>query len=197
MYEYRKLTETQRKELLAQRRARGFPLHAPPHFPDGRVTYLLTAATFEHQPFINSSTRRADFTAKLIGLLASLPNTELHAWVVLPNHYHLLASLDLAAYRKRVRSLHSGIATQWNREDQTPGRQVWFRFSDRAIRGERHYYATLNYIHANPVKHRYVKRADDWLESSIHEHLRRWGRQYLVELWEKYPVDKMGEGWDD
>jgi putative transposase len=194
MYEYRKLTPAQRAQLRAHRRQFGFPLHAPPHFPEGKLTYLLTAATLEHQPLIANAARRADFAAKL---LATLAGTEIHAWVVLPNHYHLLVSLDLAVFRQRIRTLHSGIATQWNREDQTARRKIWYRFSDRVIRNERHYFAALNYIHANPVKHGYVKRADEWPDSSVHEYLEKWGREYLVELWQNYPVGEMGKGWDD
>jgi putative transposase len=176
MYEYRKLTPAQRAQLRAHRRQLGFPLHAPPHFPEGKRTYLLTAATFEHRPFMTNENRRADFAAKLLG---ACTGAEVHAWVVLPNHYHLLVSLDLAVFGQRIRTLHSGIATQWNREDSTLGRPIWCRFSDRVIRNERHYFAALNYIHANPAKHGYVKRADDWLQSSVHEYLEKWGREYL------------------
>jgi len=32
MYEYRKLTPEQKRRVVEERRARGFPAHAPPHF---------------------------------------------------------------------------------------------------------------------------------------------------------------------
>src|SRR5262245_27640626 len=52
---------------------------------------------------------------------------------------------------------------QWNLEDiQTGRRTVWYEFSDRKIRSEAHFYATLNYLHYNPIKHGYVRLMGEW-----------------------------------
>jgi len=123
---------------------------------------------------------------------------EVSAWVVLPNHYHLLARVpSLRQFGLMSRKLHSKTAVQWNREDGIPGRQVWYRYTDRAIRGDGHYYAALNYIHGNPVKHAYVDRADEWACSSVHIYLETFGREYLRDLWRQYPPRDMGKGWDE
>lgn len=95
----------------------------------------------------------------------------MRSWVILPNHYHLLLSTDLEQFRARIGRLHNGKSTQWNREDGSPGRRVWFRFSDRHIRSEGDYYASLNYIYANPVKHGYAEEAALWPWSSVHKYL--------------------------
>jgi len=59
--------------------------------------------------------------------------------------------------------LHGKPSRQWNRKDGLTGkRKVWYQFTDRMIRGEAHYFSTLNYIHYNPVKHSYTKRMDEW-----------------------------------
>lgn len=79
---------------------------------------------------------------------------------------------------------------------ESRGRKVWYRYSDREIRGEGHYYACFNYVHGNPAKHGWVKRADQWLCSSIHGYLKELGREYLRDLWDKYPPRDMGKGWD-
>ncbi|MBM3861823.1 MAG: transposase [Verrucomicrobia bacterium] len=192
MYEYRKLSVAERKAVLSDRRQRDLPLHAPPHYPDGRQIYILTAACFEHRPFVSTEPRRS----ALRDTLLAAPG-DIHAWVILPNHYHLLATVDLAGFSQWVRLLHSRLAKDWNREDAAKGRQVWYRFQDRQIRGDRHYFASLNYIHANPVKHGYVAKATDWLHSSLHEYLAKYGREVLADLWRKYPVDEYGKKWDD
>ncbi|MFQ5652783.1 MAG: transposase [bacterium] len=119
------------------------------------------------------------------------------AWVVLPNHYHLVADVDLALFGPWTGRLHNGKSTQWNREDNSLGRKVWYRCSDRKIRGEGHYYASLNYLHFNPVKHKYVEEAGDWPWSSLHTYLETVGREKLNEWWRKYPIRKYGKGWDD
>lgn len=101
------------------------------------------------------------------------------AWTVLPNHYHLVAVVDLAALSKAIARLHNGTATQWNREDHCQGRSVWYRFTDRAIRSKRHYFAALNYVHTNAVKHGWAVRAEDWPWTSLHDYLRDVGRETL------------------
>ena len=47
---------------------------------------------------------------------------------------------------------------EWNKEDfQTGHRSVWYKYTDRQIRDDDHFYKALNYIHLNPVKHGYVQ----------------------------------------
>ncbi|MEL6457050.1 MAG: hypothetical protein AAFQ91_02195 [Cyanobacteria bacterium J06621_15] len=74
---------------------------------------------------------------------------------------------------------------------------MWCSFSDRAIRSERHYYTTLNYINYNPVKHNWSKSPYDWVESSVHWYLEYYGREWLRNCWVEYPVRQYGKGWDD
>ena len=197
MYEYRKMTFEDRQSVLAERKARGFPRHAPPHFDEGVNTYMLTGACYEHQEILTTESRLEEFAEVLVRGLEIDVKSKLYAWVVLSNHYHLLAELDLTVLRSWIGRLHNGKATQWNREDDTPGRKVWYRFSDRKIRNDGHFYASLNYIHFNPVRHKYVDKAVDWPWSSVHEYLESVGRDTLVEWWRKYPVKNYGQGWDD
>ena len=197
MYEYRKLTPEQRAELVRQRKARGFPPHAPPHPVRDMPFYLLTATCYEHAHHMTTSERRQwvlnalfeQFTAK---------GMEICAWVILPNHYHLLVRVtDFDLLSSIFRRVHGLSARQWNLEDTTPGRKVWYRYADRAIRSERHYYTTLNYIHYNPVKHKHVQSPYSWVESSVHWYLEHYGREWLRDVWVQYPVRQYGKGWDD
>jgi putative transposase len=196
MYDYRKMTPEQRAEVVAARKARGYPWHSPPH-STGESTYLLSGACFEHKHILASPTRLTEFEAALLAGFDEEAGGTLHAWVVLPNHWHILGNVDLSLFRKWIGRLHNGKSTQWNREDNTPRRKVWHGFSDRWMRGERHFYASLNYIHGNPVKHGFVGNSSDWPWSSLHEYLERVGRQQLVTWWREYPVKDFGRGWDD
>jgi len=123
---------------------------------------------------------------------------EIRAWAVLPNHYHLLVR---ATYFRTLgpifRLVHGPLAREWNLEDNKPGRKVWYRFADRAIRSDAHYFSTLNYLHYNPVKHGWTKSPYDWAESSVHWYLEREGREWLRDLWTRYPLQDYGRGWDD
>ncbi len=49
MYDFRRMTPAERREILRQRWARGLPLHATPHFSGVAGEYLITAACYEHR----------------------------------------------------------------------------------------------------------------------------------------------------
>ena len=139
MYVYQTLTPEERAQLVQERLARGYPPHSPPHPVRGQVYYLLTAACKGHAHHMASSTRRQQvLNAQFELLLAS--GGEVRAWVALPNHYHLLLHLeDFGVLGRVFRLVHARTARQWNLEDDTPGRQVWYCYTDRAIRSEAHY----------------------------------------------------------
>ncbi len=197
MYEYRKMTPEQQIDLVQQRLALGYPPHSPPRFARKGDTYLLTAACYEHYPFMISEERRVELLDKLFEHLITAGH-EIDGWVVLPNHYHLLVWLATLEGLNRIFGLiHGGLSRKWNLEDNTLGRKMWEGFTDRAMRSERHYYTTLNYIHYNPVKHGYVSSPYDWTRSSVHWYRKQFKRQWLRDLWCDYPVRQYGKGWDD
>jgi putative transposase len=138
-----------------------------------------------------------EFTGKLLRSLADSGVT-LHVWCILPNHYHaLVTASDLRKLTKHLGRLHGGTSFTWNKEDARRGRHCWHRASDRAMRGEGHFWATVNYVHHNPVRHGYVKKWQDWPWSSVHAYMDEVGRQKVEDVWKAYPILKYGEGWDD
>ncbi len=110
---------------------------------------------------------------------------DLLAWVVMPNHVHVLISVYRGmALGKIVQSWKSYTGRRIQQfleeeeeadcragarrsQDRSQTGAVWMReYWDRAIRDERHFLATLNYIHANPVKAGLVAAPEDWQWSS-------------------------------
>ena len=57
-YLWRKLTPKQREELMAWRKQQGLPWHRPPHRASEKTRYHVTAACFEHRPYIGHSEER-------------------------------------------------------------------------------------------------------------------------------------------
>ena len=197
MYQYRALTREQREELVRERLARGYPPHSPPHPVRNEPFYLLTAACYEHAYNMASSDRRQQLLDELFETFI-LNSVEILGWVVLPNHYHLLVHVpQFDSLGRLFRLVHARMARQWNLADATPERKVWYRYADRAIRSERHYYTTVNYIHYNPVKHGSAGSPYDWVESSVHWYVRQFGREWLRDVWAKHPLRSYGRGWDD
>lgn len=195
-YEYRRMTPEQREAVVRSRAAKGYPLHAPPHPLKERAYYLLSAANFEHRPIMASPARRTEFQKRVLDKLQE-SGIEIAAWVFLPNHYHLLAYVPMFPKLSFLfNGLHGATSRRWNQEDGQAGRTVWYKFNDRMIRGEAHFFTTLNYIHYNPVRHGYTKRMDAWEWSSFGWYLEEMGRDRLVEIWRKYPLRNYGKKWD-
>jgi putative transposase len=199
-YEYRKMTPEERAEVVRQRRERGYPLHAPPHPFRQAGRYFITAANFEHVHIMAAPDRRTDFEARLLSAMSSI-EAEVFGWVILPNHYHMLIGVDsLDDVSAALKQLHGTTSREWNLADgQTGIRQVWYRFTDRVIRDDRHFYHALNYIHINPVKHGYVGDPYEWPWSSVHAYAeaKGYGHEWLRAKWRAYPPGDFGKGWDD
>lgn len=197
MYEYRKLSVDEQLATCAERTAKGQPRHSPPHLYDHRGWFLITAATYEHDSYFTSSADRSWLLDELRSTL-NQQDIVLAAWVVLPNHYHLLLKISrLHPLSDLLRKVHARTSRELNWRDAVSGRQIWYRYSDRAIRSERHYHTTLNYLHHNPVKHGYASSPYDWEASSVHWYLEQWGNDALDRLWNDYPLISYGKGWDD
>ncbi|NNJ26626.1 REP-associated tyrosine transposase [Alienimonas chondri] len=196
-YRYRDLTAEQQVDAVRDRLDRGHPAHEPPHPDQGTGWYFITAACFEHR-------RRFEQPAELAALAFRLGEALRGAgygcggWVVLPNHYHLLVHAPaLTGFGRVLGRVHARSAAYANERDGTPGRQVWYRYSDRKVRSERHFGACLHYLFLNPVKHGYVDDPRSWRWSSLGEWLSRNGEQRFVDLQENYPLREFGRGWDD
>jgi len=145
---------------------------------------------------MNTLSRRTEFQDKLIIFASEQAKADIFAWCVLANHWHLLARVNLDCFSKIISRLHNGTSTQWNREDNTPGRKVWHRFGDRRIRNDAHYWASVNYIHANPMRHDCVIDASQWPTSSIHLYIDQMGHERMARLWNEYPISNYGKSWD-
>ncbi|MEI6862115.1 MAG: transposase [Verrucomicrobiota bacterium] len=95
----------------------------------------------------------------------------LHAWVVMPNHVHILighqAGCTLSEIVQSWKSYTAKVILRHCANGQFPGNHVWQAdYWDRFIRNERHYASTVDYIHNNPVKAGLVTRPQDWPWSS-------------------------------
>lgn len=197
-YVWRQLNQKQRAELLAWRKQRGYPWHSPPHRPNfGHLRFLISASCFEHHHYIGYSRERMEnFSRDLLAVFAARAS-ETFAWCVLPNHYHaLVEARDTKLLLHHLGLLHGRNSHAWNGEEKTRGRKVFFRAVERAMRSDRHYWATLNYVHHNPVRHGYVERWTDWPWSSVTEYLAQSGVEEAKRIWREYPVRDYGKDWD-
>lgn len=114
---------------------------------------------------------------------------KLYGWVLLDNHYHLLfwikQGIDLPKF---FQNLHSNSSRLLNVSDKAVGRKIWHQYQDHGIRDERDFYTHLNYIHHNPVEHKYVKKMEDYKFSSYSDYLLKYGQEWVNSCFEQYPI---------
>ncbi len=82
---------------------------------------------------------------------SSLQHYQLHAWVVMPNHVHILIT-PLIAVSKLMHSLKLYTAAQANQLLSRTGQPFWQDESyDRLVRNDSEFQKVVRYIERNPV----------------------------------------------
>jgi putative transposase len=197
MYNWRKMSEAERGTILARRKVRGGTWRRPPAWNLGSGRYMITAACFEHAPYIGESIEpmRA-FERELLAFINDSTSC-VFAHVILPNHYHVLVECpDVLKLKKAIGQFHGRTSYLWNKEESLSGRKIFHGSAETAMKSERHFEAPLNYIHNNPVKHGYAKKWQDWPYSSARQYLAAVGKEEALRHWLEYPTDRYGAKWD-
>jgi REP element-mobilizing transposase RayT len=85
----------------------------------------------------------------------------LQAWVVMPNHVHVLVQLSGTATLPHI--IQSWKSYTGRRLPVAWQRDYW----DRYIRDERHFLSAIDYVHRNPVRAGLCREPADWPWSSL------------------------------
>lgn len=79
----------------------------------------------------------------------------LHSFVVMPNHVHLLATLNLTDTLSEMVKIWKGASARTIGKITSNGGKLWQRdYFDRFVRDEDHFFRVARYIRENPVKAR-------------------------------------------
>ncbi len=159
--------------------------HNPTHLFIDDTLYFITAAIYQKRPFLA--------VPELKTLLGEIMQTvfndyhwQLHHWVILDNHYHLLGQSrcgkDLS---RRMHDIHFVSADHIHNITNSEGR-VWWNYWDYCPRNEKEYMTRQNYLLYNPVKHGYVTDLKNYPYSSFHEAFDQLGHDRLAEQFRMY-----------
>jgi putative transposase len=137
--------------------------HSPVHRLAGSGMIMVTAGTYLKQHLFTEGPKLRMLHNALLAI-ADRHQWRLEAWAVFSNHYHFVAAPSVASRTlpALLRELHSRTAIALNRQDRRPGRKVWHNYWDTQLTHETAYYARLNYVHNNPVKHGVVSVASHY-----------------------------------
>jgi putative transposase len=141
-------------------------------------TYFFTLVTFNRRP-IFSNQRSIEILNDAFQYTAERMPFEVVASAILPDHMHFVWTLPEKScdFSTRWRLIKSHFTSHWShhgnfskcasriRKDE---KDVWQRrFWEHLIRNDFDLTRHIEYIHYNPVKHRYVNSPKDWKYSSF------------------------------
>ncbi|TGX43485.1 transposase [Sphingomonas naasensis] len=107
----------------------------------------------------------------LLGVHCAAAGVAVWAWVLMPNHVHLiLCPGDADGIRRALAPVHRRYAGRVHARLRRTGHFWQGRFGCAAM-DEAHLSAAIGYVLLNPVRARLVARAEDWPWSSVHAHL--------------------------
>ena len=137
-------------------------------FWDSGYPYFLTHVTHDRAPILIDN---IDLWHEAIRFTMGILPFELIAWVVLPDHVHLLINTDKSDFSYLSKRMKMKFSGQYRARHKFRAGRVWqYRFWDHKIRDENDFRKHFDYIHYNPVKHGFVTKAIEYKHSSFNKY---------------------------
>ena len=143
----------------------------PPHFDvDGSIYFVTTSLSEKTRSF---SEGEAKIVEETILDSASRKEIMLYAYVIMPDHIHLLFRPINLGISKAIQLIKGRASRKINKGS------FWQKgFFDFAILTDKKFKEKFNYIHYNPVKKRLVEKAEDYKYSSTMEYRTKYGEVF-------------------
>ena len=95
-----------------------------------------------------------------------LYSVQLHGYVLMNNHYHLLIETKEENLSKFMKHINASYAIYFNKKYKRSGHLWQGRFKSWYVTDDSYLYTLINYIENNPVKAKIVKNASEYRYSS-------------------------------
>ncbi len=102
---------------------------------------------------------------------SSIPgfSIQLHAFCILPNHFHLVISGDISQFPKFLGSLQNSYAKYFNIKHERRGQVFEGRYNAKLIKDAEYLTSCMSYVTYNAIKHELVTDIRDWPWTSYHQ----------------------------
>lgn len=129
------------------------------------LTVFLTHVTQNRRPILTDNIHLLQMA---IARAQQKSPFDLLAWVVLPDHFHVLMVAPHEHVPDVMIRIKMSFGQLYRRTHGLNGSRVWqHRYWDHIIRDETDFEQHLHYIHYNPVKHGLVAKPSDYPHSSF------------------------------
>ena len=124
--------------------------------------YLITCVTYQRKPLF-SDWLAGRLLSQILESTTSISRSKILAWVVMPDHLHVLVELSAQDSLGKFTARLKGTATRKLHAAGLCSGPIWVdAFHDRAIRNEEDLLPAARYIVANPIRAGLVRRAGDY-----------------------------------
>ncbi|MDW7679596.1 MAG: transposase [bacterium] len=166
--------------------------HTPAHLFRPHAKYFITGATLNKVQYFKSCESKQ---AAIEYMFKSFDHYGwiIEDWVFLNNHYHIMADApeNPETLSQVINNFHrfSALKLKKLHPEFADVEHVWYNYWDTCITYEKSYFARINYIWFNPVKHKYVTEAENWKYGSFFERAKEW--KNVKGIVEQYPFEKL------
>jgi REP element-mobilizing transposase RayT len=123
--------------------------------------FHVTARGVARDAIFHDGVDYADFERQLLRVREEFEWT-LHAYSLLPNHYHLIVETSRSDLSSGMQKLNGRYAQRFNQRYDRVGHVFQNRFKSYVIDSEEHYERAVAYVLANPVEAGLCERIEDW-----------------------------------
>jgi len=135
-------------------------------------TYFVTAGTYLKKHLLQSDRTTQLFCETLFGY-RDAKKFQVHAFVVMPNHIHLIVTVPEGSTLERTMQFIKGGFSYQAGKLLGARYEIWQKsFLDRRVRDTNEFERYRDYIHQNPVRAGLVGSADDFRFSSLNPEFR-------------------------
>lgn len=136
------------------------PLARQPRFDAPGVVHHVFQRGVERRATFLDDADRIDFLHRLDDILPS-EDVRCLAWVLMPNHFHLVLQTGAHPVWKALHRLGTGYSMRFNRRYDRVGHLVQNRFRSRPARDDDDVKHLIRYVHRNPLRAKLVASLDE------------------------------------
>ena len=163
-------------------------IHRPAHLLLNNHAYFITGSIYKKRHLLDDELKTD--LANLMQTEFNQFNWDLKHWVILNNHYHIIAHSNKGEDLPKIIGRLHFKSGQLIRKKITSELPVWWNYWDYCPRDEQDYMIRLNYLYNNPIKHGYVTNLNDYPFSSFHQQIKTNGRDNMIKQFKNYPEYK-------
>ena len=120
----------------------------------------VMARGIDGRTLFSSVSEYEDLRNRLEQLVVEL-KFSVYAWVIMPNHLHLLIRTGSEPISRLMHRLLTGFAVSYNRRHDRTGHVFQGRFKSILVQEENYFLKLINYIHLNPLKAKLVNSLEE------------------------------------